>query len=138
MLMSRTLEGSFPNFERVLPHDNRHTLRAPREKLHEAVRRVLLLAQEKAPSARLALSAGQLRVISSTPEVGEAEETLAVTYEGPEMEIVFNGEYLAEWLTRVGTPEIEVALKDADTQGLFVPVGPCGFDYRYVIMPMRL
>ena len=93
---------------------------------------------ERAPSARLKLAPGQLRVSCSTPEVGEAEETLAVTYDGPEMEIVFNGEYLTEWLARVGTAEIEVALKDADTQGLFVPVGAYEYDYRYVIMPMRL
>ena len=61
-----------------------------------------------------------------------------IEYEGGEMEVVFNGEYVQEWLSRVGCDEIEMALKDSDTQGLFVPSGPYDLDYRYVVMPMRL
>jgi DNA polymerase-3 subunit beta len=137
-LVSRTLEGTFPNYDRVLPKENDKVVRVGRDPLTEALRRVALLSYEKSRALRLKLEPGGLTVTSSTPEVGEAEERVEVSYDGEPMEIVFNGDYLLEWLGKVGSEEVEMNLRDGETQGLFTPAGSYPYDYRYVIMPMRL
>ena len=84
---------------------------------------------------RFALEPGKLEVSASSPELGEARESLSVDYSGEGTEIGFNAQYLVEFLQVVGSEQVRVELKDAESQGLFQPAGDD--DYRYVVMPMR-
>jgi len=137
-LVCRTLEGAFPNFERVLPEDNTRVVTLGSGSLRDALKRIVIMSYEKSRSIRMQVDPGKLTIRSSTPEVGEAEETLDVDYDGEPMVIGFNGDYLLDWLARVGTEEVEIRFRDEETQGLFLPHGDYDFDYRYIVMPVRL
>jgi DNA polymerase-3 subunit beta len=80
---------------------------------------------------------GRLEVSASSPELGEARESLPLEYAGEGVEIGFNAQYLLEFLGVVGTTEVALEVKDAESQGILRPVGEDGGDYRYVVMPMR-
>ena len=74
---------------------------------------------------------------ASSPELGEAREALAVEFAGEGTEIGFNAQYLVEFLQAVGTEQVQIELKDPESQGMLRPVGESEGDYRYVVMPMR-
>lgn len=137
-LIARTLEGSFPNFERVMPEDNDKEVRLSADAFRDALRRTVLMSYEKSRSVRLQVEPGRMTVKSSTPEVGEAEETLDVGYDGDPITVGFNGDYLLDWIQRVDTDELLIHLKDEETQGLFSPGGDYDYEYRYIVMPVRL
>ena len=113
------------------------------------MRRVSLLASDRYGRAvRLALSAGKLD-LSSRTEMGEAQETLAVDYEGAEIEIGFNARYLIDFLSVVGSPGVSLELNPArageagkaeagDKPGQLRPDPAGEMDYRYIVMPMHL
>jgi DNA polymerase-3 subunit beta len=142
LLQSNTLEGKFPNYEKVLPPANDIELRLATEALSGALERVSLLSTDRTRAVRLALRQGELELSSSSPEIGEAHEVLPVAHEGKEMVTCFNARYLLDMLGVVGSVEVVLALKDEQTQGLLKPVygdeDKADEDYRYVVMPMRL
>jgi DNA polymerase-3 subunit beta len=98
---------------------------------------VSLLSSERGRAVRLSLEEGRLEVSASSPELGEARESLPLEYAGEGVEIGFNAQYLIDFLGVVGTDEVALEVKDAESQGLLRPVGEDGGDYRYVVMPMR-
>jgi DNA polymerase-3 subunit beta len=108
-----------------------------REVLQCAIRRVSLLSSERGRAVRLSLEDGRLEVSASSPELGEARESLPLEYAGEGVAIGFNAQYLLDFLGVVGTDEVALEVKDAESQGLLRPVGEDGGDYRYVVMPMR-
>ncbi len=134
-LVSKKVEAQFPAFEKVVAVSGDKKLLLGREELLSAVRRVSLLSSERGRAVRFALEPGKLEVSASSPELGEAREGLSVDYSGEGTEIGFNAQYLVEFLQVVGTEQVRVELKDAESQGLFRPAGDD--DYRYVVMPMR-
>ena len=136
-LVSKKVEAQFPAFEKVVAVTGDKKLVLGREELLNAVRRVSLLSSERGRAVRLAVEPGKLEVSASSPELGEAREVLTVDYAGDGTEIGFNAQYLVEFLQVVGTEQVHVELKDAESQGLFRPVGDDDGDYRYVVMPMR-
>lgn len=151
-LTSNMLEGNFPRYENVMPGTCATELVVTTEDLAHAVRRVSLLASDRYGRAvRLGLSRGKLELFSRT-EMGEAQETLVIDYEGPEMSIGFNARYLLEFLAAVGSPSVRIDLNpiregetdaakqgDAgDKPGQFRPHPDEGMEYRYVVMPMHL
>jgi DNA polymerase-3 subunit beta len=105
--------------------------------MQSAIRRVSLLSSERGKAVKLSLEDGRLEVSASSPELGEARESLPLEYAGEGVEIGFNAQYLLEFLGVVGTDEVALEIKDAESQGLLRPVGEDGGDYRYVVMPMR-
>jgi DNA polymerase-3 subunit beta len=109
-LTSNLLEGNFPRYENVIPKSCETTLQISTEELTQAVRRVSLLASERLGRAvRIGLSKGKVELFSKT-EMGEAQETLSVDYDGPEMSIGFNARYLLDFLNVVGTPTVHMEL----------------------------
>ena len=96
-----------------------------------------LLSSERGRAVRISLEDGKIEVSASSPELGEARESLPVEYAGEAVEIGFNAQYLVEFLGVVGTEQVALEVKDAESQGLLRPVGEDGGDYRYVVMPMR-
>jgi DNA polymerase-3 subunit beta len=142
LLQSNTLEGKFPNYEKVLPPGNDIEVLLPTMALSSALERVSLLSTDRTRAVRLALKEGEVELSSSSPEIGEAHEVLPSSHEGQDMVICFNARYLLDMLGVVGTEQVVLALKDEQTQGLLRPLYPeedkAAEDYRYVVMPMRL
>jgi DNA polymerase-3 subunit beta len=81
---------------------------------------------------------GKVDVTSSSPELGEAHETLTVEYAGSPLQISFNAQYVLDFLSAVTTDVVALDLKDEVSQAVMAPVGGEGADYTYVIMPMRV
>ena len=122
-LASKKVEAQFPAFEKVVAVTGDKKVVLGREQLLSAVRRVSLLSSERGRAVRLAVETGKLEVSASSPELGEAREAIAVDYAGEGAEIGFNAQYLVEFLQVVGTEQVQLELKDAESQGLLRPVG---------------
>jgi DNA polymerase-3 subunit beta len=138
MLISRMIDGQFPAYERVIPKGNDKHVEFERDRLTNAVKRVALLSNERSRSVKFQLDKGKVDVTSSSPDLGEAKETLPVEYTGPAMQICFNAQYVLEFLGVVATDVVALELKDEVSQAVMTPVGAEGYDYTYVIMPMRV
>jgi DNA polymerase-3 subunit beta len=104
-----------------------------------ALRRVSLLASERSRAVKFSFTSGGATITSSNPEMGEARESLPVTYEGDEITVSFNAQYILDFLSVSTTDEVDIDLKDDSSQGLMKPVSDEDeLKYNYVIMPMRL
>ncbi len=137
-LICRILEGTFPDYERVIARDHEKNAIISRAELLEVVQRVSLLTGDRLRSVRCEFGDDQLTVSATNPELGEAVEQLECSMTGDEVKIGLNPDYLAQFLTAVETKKIKIHLKDENAQSVAVPVE--GKDTRYlcVIMPMRL
>jgi DNA polymerase-3 subunit beta len=138
MLISRMIDGQFPAYERVIPKGNDKTIEFDRERLTSAVKRVALLSNERSRAVKFEIDKGKVEVTSSSSEFGEAREQLVVEYPGPAMAISFNAQYVLDFLNVVETEVVSLSLKDEVSQAVMKPVGADGYDYTYVIMPMRI
>jgi DNA polymerase-3 subunit beta len=136
-LASKMVEAQFPAFEKVVAVSGDKKVTVGREVFQTAIRRVSLLSSERGRAVKLSLAEGRLEVSASSPELGEARESLSIEYGGDGVEIGFNAQYLLDFLAVVGTEEVALELRDTESQGLLRPVGEDGGDYRYVVMPMR-
>ena len=137
-LISRMIEAQFPAFERVVPKGNDKVVEFERERLANALKRVGQLSPERSKAVKFAIEEGKVEVSSSSPEFGEATETLLVDdYKGAPLQIGFNGQYVLQFLDVVGTDKVALELKDEVSQAVMRPVGQDGFSYTYVLMPMR-
>lgn len=137
-LASKMIEGQFPAFEKVIALTGDKVVALERERLATAIRRVSLLSSERSRAVRLSLGPGKLDLAASSPELGEARESLTADYQGATVEIGFNSQYLLDFLGVAGTDAVSLELKDQESQGMFRPQGESATDYRYVVMPMRL
>jgi DNA polymerase-3 subunit beta len=138
LLISRMIDGQFPAYERVIPRGNDKRIEFERDRLMSAVRRVALLSNERSRAVKFEIDPGKFDVTSSSPDLGEARETLPVEYSGPSMQICFNAQYVLEFLGVVTTDVVSLELKDEVSQAVMRPVGAESCDYTYVIMPMRV
>ena len=137
-LISRMIDGQFPAYERVIPKGNDKHIEFERERLTNAVKRVALMSNERSRAVKFQIEKGKVDVTSSSPELGEAHETLPVDYDGTSMQICFNAQYVLDFLAVVATDVVALELKDEVSQAVMTPVGAEGYDYTYVIMPMRV
>lgn len=135
VLNTRLIEGQFPNFRQLLPESYEHDVRMPRPELLDVTRRVSQLAQRNAP-LRLSFAPGELTVAASTPDVGDAEETMPAAFEGEPLEIGFNPDFLREGIESVDGDEVMLRLISPLRPGLLQPVD--NEDFRYLVMPIRL
>lgn len=129
------IEGQFPNYRQLLPESFEHDVRLERGELLEVTRRIGQLAQRNVP-LQLRFRPGELRVSASTPDLGDAEETMPVAFEGEELEIGFNPDYLIDGIESVEADEILFRLISPLRPGLIQPVD--SDDFRYLVMPIRL
>ena len=140
-LVSRIVELRFPQYERVIVRDNPNRARVDRKELLASLRRVSLMAHEKARGVRFRFTpAGELTLVSIGYERGSAEETLSVTYQGEGLEIALNASYLIDVLQVLECDAVELQLRDSNTQCVVVPLEDDSRleEYIYVLMPMRL
>jgi DNA polymerase-3 subunit beta len=138
VLISRMIDGQFPAYERVIPKGNDKLIEFDRERLTSAVKRVALLSNERSRAVKFEIDNGKVEVTSSSSEFGEAREQLPVEYSGSAMAISFNAQYVVDFLNVVDTDVVSLSLKDEVSQAVMKPVGSDGYDYTYVIMPMRI
>ena len=137
-IISRIIESKFPNFEAVIPKDNPYSLQVSREEFSQAVRRVSLLSTERSRGIKFSIGKKNLKMFSSNPEIGEARDDLEVEYEGEEIEVGFNSQYLLDFLMSVNVETIRLELKDENSAAILKPGQEEKIKYTYVVMPMKI
>jgi DNA polymerase-3 subunit beta len=133
---SKLIDGRFPEYGRVIPSAPGRKIGADRDTLRAALQRAAILSNEKYRGIRLSLKAGTLTLQSHNPEQEEAEEEIDVVYEGDEMEIGFNVNYLLDALAAVDGDQVEIGLTDSNSSCLLT--SPAMPQAKFVVMPMRL
>ncbi|MEM1177654.1 MAG: DNA polymerase III subunit beta [Acidobacteriota bacterium] len=137
-LICRILEGTFPDYERVISKDNDKTVLVERKLLQGVIQRVSLLTGDRSRAVRLELAEGQLVFSAANPDLGEAREDVACEYSGDGLSMGLNPDYLLQFLGATDTERVRFELKDESSQCVAFPVD--GADNRYVcvVMPIRL
>ena len=136
MLVSRVIDGTFPNYEQVIPKLKEVELKLKSSDIFSAVKRAALFAQDRGGSVRFSLAKKNLRISANAQSVGEEEEELEVDYDGPNFEIAFNPTFLLDVLKNSDSTEILFEFSSSLNPGLIKPGG--NGSYLCVIMPMRL
>jgi len=133
---SKLVDGKFPDYQRVIPRNGDKVLLGDRLELRQVFSRIAILSNEKYRGVRLLITDGMLQVMANNPEQEEAEETVAVDYEGGSLEIGFNVNYLLDVLSILNSDVVRFTLFDSNSSALIE-----GFeepDATYVVMPMRM
>lgn len=162
LLITRKLSGSFPNYEMVIPKDNDKTAVFDAEEMKNAIRRVSLMADERTRSVRLTIKPNEIEIGAQSSEEGEADEKVAAEYNGEEVTIGFNSQYLQEFLNIIGSTEtseiteketdgetvrvkenvnrlrVAFEFKDGNAQTQLNIAGDKNYDYKYIVMPLRI
>jgi DNA polymerase III subunit beta len=136
---TRLIEGPYPNYEQVIPRENDKHMTADKTAFTAAIRRMHIVASDQTHRIRLALTNGACKLSVQTPDLGEAQEELAVSFEGDTLEIGFNASYLLEILKFMPTDEIRMTFKGPERAATCEPVGwndPAS--YLTLVMPLRL
>jgi DNA polymerase III subunit beta len=134
LLVSKLIEGNYPNYRQVIPSEAKERIKLERETFLNSLRRVSLLASDKSHSVKLSFSKNNIDITATTPEVGEAKESLAVAYKGRDFSIAFNPEFLMAPLRALSEDEVFLDLIDEMSPGVLKIQTP----FLYVLMPMRI
>ena len=134
LLITKLIEGNYPNYRQVIPNEMKERVSLGREELLHALRRAEIMTSEKANSVKLTFSRNNLTITANSPEVGEARETIAISYKGNDISIAFNPSYLIDPLNALSEDEVFIELIDELSPGVLKINGP----FLYVVMPMRL
>jgi len=133
----RLVEGEFPDYRGVVPKQTKYHIKVSRDALQASIKRAAIFSNERYHGVKLALAAGALTVSSTSPEMGEASETIDVDYRGDEFAVGFNAAYLLQSLAVIpAESEIDLGLSDEASPGLLRT--PSDSEFSYVVMPMRL
>ncbi len=134
LLVSKLIEGNYPNYKQVIPSEAKERVTLERETFLNSLRRVSLLASDKSNSIKLNFSKNNIEITANTPEVGEARESLPVAYKGRDFAIAFNPEFLMAPLRNLTEDEVFFDLIDEMSPGVLKIQTP----FLYVLMPMRV
>ncbi len=134
LLVSKLIEGNYPNYRQVIPGEMKERVTLERETFLNSLRRVSLLASDKSNSIKLNFTKNNIDITANTPEVGEAKESLPVAYKGREFSIAFNPEFLMAPLRNLSEDEVFLDLIDEMSPGVIKIQSP----FLYVLMPMRI
>ncbi|MEJ2482691.1 MAG: DNA polymerase III subunit beta [Gemmatimonadota bacterium] len=134
---TRLIEGPYPNYEQVIPTDSDKTATANRDNLSAAIRRMAVVASDQTHRVRMAFSNGTLSFRVQTPDLGEAEEEMPVDYQGDDLEIGFNANYLLEVLRYMPDEDVILQFKAPERAATFLPASGAP-DYLCLVMPLRL
>src|SRR2546421_4872774 len=135
-LVSKLVDGKFPDYTRVIPVQHKNRLLTGREPLRQALQRAAILSNEKFRGVRWVLGDGSLKIVSSNADQEEAQEELEVQYAGEALDIGFNVNYLLDVLNNVPGSELDCAFGDSSSSALISYASEKGF--KYVVMPMRI
>jgi DNA polymerase-3 subunit beta len=132
-LYSKVVEGSYPNYQQVIPKETHQRIKLERELLLQCVHRAALVCSEKANSVRMKLSSNLLEITAQSPDFGEAHESMAIGYSGPDLQVAFNPAFVIDPLRALSKDEVFLELKDEVSPGVFKTLD----NFICVIMPMR-
>ncbi|MDP8566246.1 DNA polymerase III subunit beta [Methylophilus aquaticus] len=135
-LISKVIDGKFPDYNRVIPSGHQNTFEVNRQAILSALQRASILSNEKYRSIRMVITNGQLKLISTNTEQEEAEEELEILYDKTPLDIGFNVTYLIDVLNNLGDEQITFAFADANSSCLITAGSDA--NYKYVVMPMRI
>ena len=163
LLITRKLSGTFPNYEMVIPKDNDKTAVFEAEEMKRAIARVALMADERTRSIKITIRTGEIEIAAQSSEEGESHESVVADYTGEEVVIGFNSQYLQEFLnvaTAAGAEGVETEhetdgekvkvketasrqkiafeFKDSNAQTQMSISGDSTYDYKYIVMPLRI
>lgn len=133
-LVSKIVEGSYPNYKQVIPKEAEHRIKVERELMLETVQRVALMTNDKQNSVKLKISDNCLEISGESAELGEAKEPIEVEYTGPEVKIGFNPEFLLSPLRNLTKDEVFFEFKDEMSPGVFKTLD----NFLCVVMPLRI
>ena len=133
---SKLVDGKFPDYNRVLPQGGNKVILGDCQALKQGFSRASILSNEKYRGVRVVLTNGELRIFANNPEQEEAEEVVAVDYQGDELEMGFNVSYLIDVLSTLRSRQAKITLLDANNSALIESGDES--DAMYVVMPMRL
>lgn len=135
-LVSKLIDGKFPDYERVIPQNHNKVITISRTTLLQSLHRAAILTNEKFRGVRVVLAPGSLKIISSNADQEEAQEELEIAYDAEALDIGFNVTYLLDVLNNVSSEHVEIRLADANSSALITLPGNDSF--KYVVMPMRI
>ena len=135
-IVSKIVEGKFPDYQKVIPTTHKNRIELDRAALAQSLNRAAILSNEKIRGVRLVFTKDALSIICTNNEQEEAEETLAVGYDGDPLDIGFNISYLLDVLNHVDTPTVSFSMGDSNSSALVQMPGR--EDFKYVVMPMRI
>lgn len=139
LVFTRLIEGPYPNYDQVIPRDNDKACTVEKQAMTSALRRVGVVASDQTHRVRLGFEGGTLKFSVNTPDLGEAQDEITVTYDGDALDIGFNANYLLEILKYMPTDEVRVTMKAPERAATVEPVGwddPAA--YLCLVMPLRL
>ena len=134
LLLSKLIEGNYPNFRQVIPSQAEHRIQIERETLFSAVKRVALLTSDRSNSVKLTFSKNKVVVSAQTPDIGEAYESIPIKFSGAELNVAFNPEFIMDPLRRLTSDEVYLEFNDELSPGVI----KCDTPFLYVLMPMRI
>jgi DNA polymerase-3 subunit beta len=134
-LSTRLIEGEFPNYRNLLPSSYPNLLTVGKAAMLEAIRRVKILAQDSTP-VRLTLGGDTVQLTAITQDVGNAAEEIDASYDGVEMTVAFNPDYLAAGIDAIDSDDVTLATMDPMKPAVLRGVGRD--DYLYLLMPVRV
>lgn len=133
-LVSKVVEGNYPNYRQVIPKETEHRVKIERELMLECVHRAALVTSDKSVSVKLKMSKNLLEISGQSSEYGESHESMAIAYDGPEVQVAFNPQFLMEPLKALTKDEVFFEFKDELSPGLFKTLD----NFICVVMPLRL
>ena len=133
---SKLIDGKFPDYQRVIPELSETVLTANREELKNSLARAAILSNEKYRGVKVGFSKDSLRILAHNPEKEEAEVEVGVTYQGEEMEIGFNVNYIINALSAIKTEKVILSVLNPNSSCLIIPEQKA--QCQYVVMPMKL
>ena len=133
-LYSKVVEGSYPNYQQVVPKETHQRIKLERELFLQCIHRAALVCSEKSNSIRIKLSSNLLEITAQSPDFGEAHESMAIGYSGPDLQVAFNPGFLMDPLKALTKDEVFFEVKDDVSPGVFKTLD----SFICVIMPVRL
>lgn len=133
-LFSKVVEGNYPNYQQVIPKETHQRIKLERELFLQCVHRAALVTSEKSNSVKIKLSSNLLEITASSPDFGEAHESMAISYSGPDLQVAFNPQFVMDPLRALTKDEVFFELKDEVSPGVFKTLE----SFVCVIMPVRL
>jgi len=135
-LTSRLIEGTYPNYEQVIPKDNEKKVALDKLTFLKALKRISIMSRERTNAVRFDLESGKVILSSINPDVGEAREEMAAQYKGEDISIGYNARYLIDAVQSMDGESIKIELQEPLSPSLLLEAEEKG--YKCVIMPMRV
>ncbi|HXA15018.1 MAG TPA: DNA polymerase III subunit beta [Opitutaceae bacterium] len=133
-LYSKVVEGNYPNYQQVIPKETHQRIKLERELFLQCIHRAALVTSEKSNSVKIKLTSNLLEITAQSPDFGEAHESMAISYSGPDLQVAFNPAFVMDPLRALAKDEIFFELKDEVSPGVFKTLD----SFICVIMPVRL